>query len=87
MYVADERFKKNIDKYGDGTAEFASKAIRLHCLKFGECVTVKCIGLDDPLMLRRGKIYKGKVSKLKWIAIVDETGEEYVYPPELFEFV
>ena len=87
MYVADERFKKNIDKYGDGTAEFASKAIRLHCLKFGECVTVKCIGLDDPLMLRRGKIYKGKVSNLKWIAIVDETGEEYVYPPELFEFV
>ena len=28
MYVADERFKKNIDKYGDGTAEFAADAIR-----------------------------------------------------------
>ena len=28
MYVADERFKKNIDKYGDGTAEFAANAIR-----------------------------------------------------------
>ena len=27
MYVADERFKKNIDKYGVGTAEFASHAI------------------------------------------------------------
>ena len=27
MYVADERFKKNIDKYGKGTAEFASVAI------------------------------------------------------------
>ena len=27
MYVADERFKQNIDKYGDGTAEFASKSI------------------------------------------------------------
>ena len=27
MYVADERFKKNIDKYGDGTAEFAAEAI------------------------------------------------------------
>ena len=27
MYVADERFKTNIDKYGDGTAEFASSAI------------------------------------------------------------
>ena len=27
MYVADERFKKNIDKYGEGTAKFASEAI------------------------------------------------------------
>ena len=27
MYVAAERFKKNIDKYGEGTAEFASEAI------------------------------------------------------------
>ena len=29
MYVADERFKKNIDKYGDGTANFASHAIEV----------------------------------------------------------
>ena len=27
MYVADERFKKNIDKYGDGTADFVADAI------------------------------------------------------------
>ena len=27
MYVADERFKKNIDKYGSGTAEFVATAI------------------------------------------------------------
>ena len=31
MYVVDERFKKNIDKYGEGTAEFASKAIAIFC--------------------------------------------------------
>ena len=31
MYVADERFKKNIDKYGEGTAEFASEAIAVFC--------------------------------------------------------
>ena len=30
MYVADERFKKNIDKYGDGTAEFAAEGIRIY---------------------------------------------------------
>ena len=33
MYVADERFKKNIDKYGKGTAEFASTAIEAYCRK------------------------------------------------------
>ena len=30
MYAADERFKKNIDKYGDGTAEFAAEGIRIY---------------------------------------------------------
>ena len=30
MYVADERFKKNIDKYGEGTAEFAEEGIRIY---------------------------------------------------------
>ena len=33
MYVADERFKTNIDKNGDGTAEFVSKAIEIYCKK------------------------------------------------------
>ena len=33
MYVADERFKKNIDKYGEGTAEFTSVAIEVYCRK------------------------------------------------------
>jgi hypothetical protein len=31
MYVADERFRSNIDKYGEGTAEFASEAIACFC--------------------------------------------------------
>ena len=33
MYGADERFKKNIDKYGEGTAEFAAEAIAVYCRK------------------------------------------------------
>ena len=33
MYVADERFKKNIDKYGEGTAEFAAEGIRIYVEK------------------------------------------------------
>ena len=31
MYVADERFEKNIDRYGEETAEFASEAIGVFC--------------------------------------------------------
>ena len=33
MYACDERFKKNIDKYGEGTAEFAAEGIRIHVEK------------------------------------------------------
>ena len=33
MYVADERFKKNIDKSGEGTAEFVSMAIEAYSRK------------------------------------------------------
>lgn len=31
MYVLDERFKNNIDKAGEGTAEFISEAIKIYC--------------------------------------------------------
>ena len=31
MYVADERFKANIDKHAEGTAQFISKAIEIYC--------------------------------------------------------
>ena len=31
MYVADERFTKNMDKYGEGTAKFLSEAIKIYC--------------------------------------------------------
>ena len=33
MYIADERFKNNIDKHADGTAQFISKAIKIYCNK------------------------------------------------------
>ena len=33
MYIADERFKKNIDKHGEGTAEFVAEAIAVYCRK------------------------------------------------------
>lgn len=31
MYVLDERFKENIDKHGEGTAEFVRDTIKIYC--------------------------------------------------------
>jgi hypothetical protein len=31
MYVADERFRENIDRHGEGTAAFLSAAIAAYC--------------------------------------------------------
>ena len=33
MYVADERFRSNIDKHAGGTAQFISEAIKIYCGK------------------------------------------------------
>ena len=33
MYVADERFKNNIDKHGEGTAQFICEAVAVYCRK------------------------------------------------------
>ena len=57
-----------------------------------DTIMVKFIGLDDPLALRNGKIYQARVLKptksgKRWYGIVDETHEEYAYPPELFEII
>lgn len=56
-------------------------------MKMNETVTVKYIGEDDPLALRAGKVYSARVLKKGWYGVVDETGEEYAYPPGLFEVI
>lgn len=50
-------------------------------------VYVKFLGEDDPLALRNGKVYTARILQKGWFGIVDETHEEYAYPPELFEVV
>ena len=56
-------------------------------LKMNTMIKVKYIGEDDPLSLRKDKIYNARVLKKNWFGIVDETKEEYAFPPELFEVV
>ena len=56
-------------------------------MKKNSVVRVKYIGEDNPLSLRYGKIYEARVLQKGWFGVVDETNEEYAYPPELFEVV
>ncbi len=48
---------------------------------------VKFTGKTDPLALINGKIYEVISVEKDWYRIVDETGEDYLYPPESFEIV
>ncbi|MGN0666468.1 MAG: hypothetical protein ACI4KF_08075 [Huintestinicola sp.] len=48
---------------------------------------VKYIGKSDPLELLNGKIYNVISVEKGWYRIIDETEEDYLYPPELFEIV
>ena len=56
-------------------------------MKINDKIKIKYIGEDDPLSLRKDKIYDARVLKLNWYGVVDESGDEYAYPPELFEIV
>ena len=48
---------------------------------------VKWLGKSDDLGLINGKIYEILSIEKQWYRIVDETGEDYLYPPEKFEIV
>ena len=48
---------------------------------------VRYIGKSDPLELLNGKVYDVVSVEGDWYRIVDETGEDYLYPPQVFEIV
>ena len=48
---------------------------------------VRFLGESNPLSLLNGKINDARLLQKGWYGIVDETNEEYAYPPELFEIL
>ena len=50
-------------------------------------IKVKYLYESNPLTLKKGKIYVATILQNGWYSIVDETGEEWSYQPELFEIV
>ena len=49
----------------------------------------KCMGSFSSVDLLKGKVYDAQIDngKMKWYRIIDESGEDYLYPPMLFEIV
>lgn len=48
---------------------------------------VKFIGQSDPLALLHGKDYEVLSVECGWYRVIDETNEDYLYPPQAFEVV
>ena len=47
----------------------------------------KCLGKTEFLVLTNGQVYEVLSVERDWYRIVDDSGEDYLYPPELFELV
>lgn len=45
----------------------------------------KYVGDTEPLVLTKGKKYQVLSVEDGWYRINDDTGEDYLYPPEMFE--
>ena len=48
---------------------------------------VKYLEESDPTALLQDKVYEVMSVERDWYRIVDESDEDYLYPPELFEIV
>ena len=48
---------------------------------------VKYIGKTEPLELTNGKEYDVLSVERGWYRVVDDTGEDYLYPPDAFLIV
>ena len=46
---------------------------------------IKYIGKTNSFILTEGKIYEVVSVERGWYRIIDDSGEDYLYPPEYFE--
>ena len=46
---------------------------------------VRYIGETEFLMLTNGRVYKVMAVERGWYRITDDSGEDYFYPPSIFE--
>ena len=47
----------------------------------------KWIGKTTSFMMTNGKVYEVLSIEKDWYRVIDDTGEDYLYPPQKFEIV
>jgi hypothetical protein len=65
------------------------KLMRIICIRKRNLLLlkIKYIGETDFLVLTHNIIYDVISIEKEWYRIIDDSGEDYLYPPELFEIV
>ena len=65
------------------------KLMRIICIRKRNLLLlkIKYIGETDFLVLTHNIIYDVISIEREWYRIIDDSGEDYLYPPELFEIV
>ena len=65
------------------------KLMRIICIRKRNLLLlkIKYIGETDFLVLTLNIIYDVISIEKEWYRIIDDSGEDYLYPPELFEIV
>ena len=53
----------------------------------GGWMKVKSIVPTEFLVMTKGKVYDVLAVEKGWYRIIDDSGEDYIYPPEMFEIV
>lgn len=48
---------------------------------------VRYLGKTEYLVLTNNKVYEVKSIEKDWYRIIDESGEDYLYPPQYFEVI
>lgn len=56
-------------------------------IRGGRRMKVRWKGKTDFLVLTYNKIYEVIAVEKDWYRIIDDSGEDYLYPPDLFEIV
>ena len=56
-------------------------------LKGGWMMRVKYIGESENRVLTNGKIYDVVGIEKGWYRVVDDSNEDYLYPPQIFEII